>query len=229
MVKKNDKQIDKKQLVVGIVIFCVALLTLGYAFYEMRADSKMQKENKTVASPVESVAKETKVVATVKEPENVILKWSLNSQNDFETRVYYTQDKKAEFSLENSVSAQIKAGEHTYDIALPVKYIERLRINFVSNSGHIDVKELKLTGTQKADLSDLGKYEMFQFYEIEAKNDGTFSMTTMESGESYLLYTSEIKHQPEENKEKNREENDNTQEIKENINNQRESSQQDNI
>jgi len=210
---EENKKIDKKQLIVGIIILLVAGLILGYSFYEM---------NKSNLSDVQGKTEFKKYSSIEEKPQNVNLIFETTTEKDFEYQIYYTQSMDENFTEESSVKVKNIAGTNTYKASLPVKSIARIRINFRVDTDNILVKSIKLTGTQEADLSDVSKYVMGQCNNIDIKDDGSFSMTIMPGGNSYILYMSEISknESQEENSEEKQETSEENSEVSETEENQ---------
>lgn len=185
---KTKPQIDKKQVILGVIIFLVACLFLGYSFYEMSAKNTPQNGGSIQQKTAKVEVEESQPEIIEVERDNVALKIKATAEKDFALNIYYTQDWNEDFNEENHVSTEIKSGTHTYAVDLPVKYIARIRIHFAPDAGKIDVKQLALIGTQIVDLIDITQYEILQFENIEINEDKSFSFTALPGDDAYILY-----------------------------------------
>lgn len=81
---------------------------------------------------------------------------SIASQ-DVEYQVFYSADSEG-FNEHNSVKKWIKAGEQKVDIQIPIHHINRFRLDFGQNPGHLIIKSLVLEGRNKIRFDDYKKF-----------------------------------------------------------------------
>ena len=153
--------------------------------------------------PAEAVADET--VAPVKEakpeeaskevievePENAVLMFTATAEKDFNYEVYYTVEREVWYDAEHVVAEEGKTGTHNYSIVLPEKAVYRIRLDFGSAPGTVTVKNVRLDGSQKADLNDFNNYEFAQIDKYQKNEDGSLTITS-EQGDPYMAFRTEL-------------------------------------
>lgn len=169
---------------------------------EPSAETAPAAEEKA-AAPAEAVADET--VAPIKEakpeeaskevievePENAVLMFTATAEKDFTYEVYYTVEREVWFDADHVVAAEGKAGTENYGIVLPEKAVYRIRLDFGSYPGTVTVKNVRLDGSQKADLNDFNNYEFAQIDKYQKNEDGSLTITS-EQEDPYMAFRTEL-------------------------------------
>ena len=192
--KEVVSKVDKKQLIVGMIILIVAILTLAYAFMTM--NNKAGEEQAAVATPVveekavvakepaakeepvakaeeakaEAPATEEKVAVEEKEKPHVSLTFTATAEKDVEYVISFTTEESPYFNGQNVVTQPIKKGTANYTVAFPVEKIVNFRLDMSIDAGKMRISNLKLIGSQEDDISNPMYYEMMGRIEVAQNN-----------------------------------------------------------
>lgn len=201
----NEAKKDPKQLVVGAVILLVAVLLLVLAFNskdepqeevaptpvieieqkgelkELVAKEEPQKEENTAELSDEEDQISLKDLKPAKdvieiEPKNVVLTFIAKADNDIDYQVFYTVEREVWFDPSHVVTYKAQKGMHRYSIVLPVKEIFRIRLDFGEAPGKVTIKDIYLTGSQKADLNDFTLYNFNQIDSHKINKDNSLTI-----------------------------------------------------
>lgn len=152
---ENDNvKVEFKQVVVGVVILCFALLMLVMSFPELKKSCWL--------APFFGHEKYEPY-----KPTNVMVVLGTTTEKDVDYQIYYTVVRETWFNEEHVAELSGKTGTHYYVINLPVEQIHKFRLDFGSNPGKVTVHNIRLMGTQSADLSDFNAYEYRQMNDVE--------------------------------------------------------------
>jgi hypothetical protein len=86
---------------------------------------------------------------------------------------------------------QGKAGEEKYSIVLPTDKIYLIRFDFGENPEEVTIKNIYLTGSQKADLNDFTYCDFNELENIRKNEDGSLTFTSTTS-DPYLAYRKQL-------------------------------------
>ena len=189
--KTETKKVDKKQVIVGIIILVVALLLL---FFSFRKDIKeVTKEAVSKLPMVEKVDKTKVVPAKIVEQkaENVVFVFTSTTDTALKYKLYYTTESNADFDEEHVVPLEGKVGKNTYSISLPVEKIAKFRLNFGTDIGKVTMSDIYLTGSQTQDLNNLFQYLFFQIVDLDNHGDGSFSFEMIDYN-AYMEYRPQL-------------------------------------
>ncbi len=125
------------------------------------------------------------------EPKNVVLTFDAQLTKDIEFQIYYTENPDAWYDDGHSVMYQGKAGEEKYSIVLPTDKIYLIRIDFGENPEDVTIKDIYLTGSQKADLNDFTNCEFHEMENIKKNEDGSLSFSST-TDDPYLAYEQQL-------------------------------------
>lgn len=190
---KEPKKIDKKQLVVGLIILVVALLLLFISFHKEPKDitnaSNEPVKETPIAKKEEVDIKHRIVPAKIVEQkvENVVFVFTATTDTALHYKLYYTTENDADFDEDHVIPLEGKAGKNTYSISIPVEKIARFRLNFGTDIGIVTMSDIYLTGTQTADLNNLFQYFFFQIIDLDNHGDGSFSFEMVDY-HAYMEY-----------------------------------------
>ena len=179
MTKSNMKEIgskiDKKQLIVGIIILIFAILALIYGFMgdtatdtQPKADTKKSISVSDKASAAGSV--EAAEAASEEEKQSVSLTFTATTDKDVEYLISYTTEEDMYFNGKNAFTHPIKKGTAEYTIKFPVEKILSFRMDFGMDSGKMTIKNFKLVGAQEEDISSPMYYEMMGKIQVGENN-----------------------------------------------------------
>lgn len=192
--KTEPQKVDKKQLIVGLIILVVALLLLFISFHketvnETNVSNKQIKETPVVAEKKEVVDKTKIVPAKIVEQkvENVVFVFTATTDTALKYKLYYTTEDGVDFDEDHVVPLEGKVGQNTYSISIPVEKIARFRLNFGTDIGKVTMGDIYLTGTQTVDLNDLFQYRFFQIVDVDNHGDGSFSFEMVDY-HAYMEY-----------------------------------------
>jgi len=200
-VQEVISKIDKKQLIVGIIILFVAILTLSYAFMgsnENEGKNIVAKETTVkvagtqneISAPEATTETTAEVEAVeIKEIPHVALTFTATVEKDVEYVISYTTEEEKDFNRKNVVTKLIKAGTADYKIDFPVEKIGKFRFDMGVDSGKMNVKNFKLIGTQEEDISNPTYYEMMGRISLDIDR----SFIVEEKGMATLIYHPEFK------------------------------------
>lgn len=155
----KTSKIEFKQIVVGLVILCFAVLLLLMSFPDLKKSSWL--------APLFGYEK----YDTYK-PTNVMVMFETTTEKDVEYQVYYTVVREVWFSEDHVARLQGKKGTHYYVLNLPVEQIHKFRLDFGSAPGKVTVHDIRLMGTQSEDLSNFNEYRYHQMTDIEIDESG---------------------------------------------------------
>lgn len=220
MKKENKKKeqetvskVDKKQLIVGIIILIIAILTLAYAFMGMgdkaatteetatvtevtapetpAAKAEAKAEPKVEAKVEQKAAEEKKEVAAKEEKEkpHVFLSFTATAEKDLEYVISYTTEKDPYFNGKNVVTQPIKKGTENYKVEFPVEKVVSFRLDMGIDSGKMTVKNIKFVGSQEEDISNPMYYEIMGKIEVVSGNSFVINEKQMPT----LIYHPEFK------------------------------------
>ena len=85
------------------------------------------------------------------------------------------------------VAEEGKTGTHNYSIVLPEKAVYRIRLDFGSAPGTVTIKNIRLEGSQKADLNDIANCEINQIDKLTENEDGSITVTSAQE-DPYIAY-----------------------------------------
>ncbi len=203
----EEAQRNPKQAAVAGIILLVAILLLVLAFAGRKespkqAIEKTQAPAATVTAPIpatvetpkeemaapkeETKAEPEKEIIKV-EPKNAVLTFDATAEKDFTYQVFYTVAREVWFDGEHNVEYPGKAGTHKYSIVLPAQEVFRIRLDFASNPGTVTIKDIRLTGSQQADLNNWSEYELNQMDKATPNEDGSFTIIS-EQDDPYMAY-----------------------------------------
>lgn len=153
------------------------------------AEPKIE-EAPAVAEPApkaeEKPAEPEKEVIKV-EPKNAVLMFTATAEKDFNYEVYYTVEREVWYDAEHVVAEEGKTGTHNYSIVLPEKAVYRIRLDFGSAPGTVTIKNIRLEGSQKADLNDIANCEINQIDKLTENEDGSITVTSAQE-DPYIAY-----------------------------------------
>ncbi len=125
------------------------------------------------------------------EPQNAVLMFTATAEKDFTYEVYYTVEREVWFDADHFVIAEGKAGTDNYSIVLPEKSVYRIRLDFGSYPGTVTVKNVRLEGSQRADLNDFKNYEFIQIDKLQENEDGSLTITS-EQEDPYMAFRTSL-------------------------------------
>ena len=79
------------------------------------------------------------------------------------------------------------SGLRNYSIVLPVGHITRFRLDYGENPGDVMIKDIRLNGSQTADLNDFSQYDTNQMENVTINEDGGLSFTSNQA-DPYMIY-----------------------------------------
>ena len=167
-------KIELKQVVVGLVILCVAVLLFWISF----GDIKKTDFWKMLFGDAKS---------QLFVPKNVIVGFSTTAEQDVTYDIYYTPVRETWFTEDYVIHVNGKKGTHFYHINLPVDKIYAFRLDFGSRPGAVTVHDVRLMGTQNADLSDFSQYQYNELQNATIDEKGDLSFVATER-DPYMAY-----------------------------------------
>jgi hypothetical protein len=223
--KKQFKEAQKepKQLVVGGIIFLVAILLLVFSFIGEKTPLRVNnstsetKVTKTAEKPAVVAEKtETEVVSQAPvaskeniktpenteetvaekeivevEPQNVVVNFTATLEKNFTFQIFYTEEADEGYAENKSVKQAGTLGTRTYSIVLPVGHISGFRLDYGENPGQVSIRDIKLVGSQTADLNNFSEYDTNQMENININEDGSLSFTS-EGYDPYMMYKTKL-------------------------------------
>lgn len=214
----KEAQQEPKQLVVGGIIFLVAILLLVFSFVGGKTPAKASatatsetKPTAMVEKPI-AVAQQGQVAAEVPaepvvenvteeivaekeisegKPQNVVVTFEAVLEKDFPFQVFYIEKAGDGYTEEKSVIEAGTVGTRTYNIVLPVSHISGLRLDYGEQPENVTIRNIKLLGAQTADLSNFSEYETNQMANITINEDGSLSFSS-EEYDPYMWYKAEL-------------------------------------
>lgn len=187
--KKDESKLDKKQLIVGVIILFVALLLLFFSFYpsqdkvsenitQMKSSFLKEKVDKNRVLPAKIVEQKS---------ENVVFVFTATTDSALNFKLEYTTENNADFDDKHVVLLDGKEGENTYSITVPAEKIARFRLGFGTSVGKVTMRDIYLTGSQTKDLNDLSQYMYYQIMNIDNHGDGSFTFEMLDYN-AYMEY-----------------------------------------
>lgn len=159
--------VDTKQLIVSIIILFVAVIMIINA-YPTKQPTLPKKQLQVVTNTVTPKAEEIPDI----EEENNILSFTANTEEKFDFQIYYTVSADMSYDDEFSVIYPAEQGTHEYRIVLPLQDIYRIRIDFGTNPGKVNIKNIHLSSAPEADLNNFSEYSFSQLDNIEINEQG---------------------------------------------------------
>lgn len=186
---KADKRVDKKQVIVGIIILIVAFLLLFFSFY----GGTPKRPGISNIPVVEKVDKyrvlPAKIVA--QDVDHVVFVFTATTSKPLNYKLYYTTEENQAFDEDHVVPLAGEAGKHTYSIPVPVEKIVKFRLNFGTDIGVVTMGDIYLTGSQTKDLNNLFQYVFFQIVNVDNHGDGSFTFEMIDY-HAYMEYNSQL-------------------------------------
>lgn len=178
MLKKAG--IEVKQLIVGVIILIFAAVILISAFWDGTSEEKQQPVlSNHINASVEQAIKDSNIFAAPQvvaeptpAPENTILSFTATTEREFEFQIFYTIKPNEDFDEGKAWFVPAEIGTHEYNIVLPMSEIYRIRIDFGSAPGRVNIKDIYLKGIMQADLNDFTKYSFSQLDDIQINRNG---------------------------------------------------------
>ena len=182
---------NPKQAVVALVILLFALILMIMSLGK-EEESISEPSSKEIVAAEQVVAKpavkEIPVKQPIKiEPQNAVVTFTATAEKEFTYAIYYTVEREVWFEEKYKVEYPGKIGKHKYSIVLPEKEVFRVRIDFGSNPGEVTIKDIFVTGSQKADLNNFADYELHQFEKTTQNKDGSFTIKSTQE-DPYMAF-----------------------------------------
>jgi hypothetical protein len=91
-----------------------------------------------------------------KAPLTVVLDWELTAP--FELQIYYTVDKDERFSYIHSIKKSVTPEDKHLEIVIPEEKIYKFRLDFGSNPGQLELKNVEIIADQYINFNDWESY-----------------------------------------------------------------------
>lgn len=166
-----EPQVTRKQVMVGIVILCVALIL----FMVSLPDICHWFGNRY--KPFQ--------------PKNVIAVFETRALKAVDYDIYYTLRPETWFGEDKVIHVKGEAGTHTYVVHIPTEKIYRFRLDFSENPGDMEVHMIRLMGTQSEDLSNFKNYQYNQLDDpFVTKKKGFYFRS--KGNDPFMIYNDEF-------------------------------------
>ncbi|MBQ2884073.1 MAG: hypothetical protein IJE43_09950 [Alphaproteobacteria bacterium] len=175
---------NKKQVIVGCVIFIIAILLLIASVPSKKKQDITQAKVPTqvvhhekVALPEAKVIEETEKLSP---DSNLFFNFTATAKNAFNYQIFYTIKDEVWYSPKYVISFSGQAGENTYKIKIPAEKVYRIRLDFDAENEEITVSNIYLSGDQNADLNNFNDYLFNDIAEKTINKDGSLTVITKE-------------------------------------------------
>ena len=118
--------------------------------------------------------------------ENIQVLFQQKTESNILYQVFYTTPENSNFSQSQSVTYQAKSSETTVKIVLPVRKINKFRLDFGRYPQTVTISDLKLIGHKNISLN---QFNNFNFHEIDEKKESSSQLTiTSHQQDPYIVY-----------------------------------------
>lgn len=175
---------NKKQVIVGCVIFIIAILLLIASVPSKKKQDITQAKVPTqvvhhekVTLPEAKVIEETEKLSP---DSNLFFNFTATAKNAFNYQIFYTIKDEVWYSPKYVISFSGQAGENTYKIKIPAEKVYRIRLDFDAANEEITISNVYLSGDQEADLNNFKDYLFNDIAEKTINKDGSLTVITKE-------------------------------------------------
>lgn len=107
---------------------------------------------------------------------NVNISFDSHNSKDVVYKIYYYEEKDAEFDNYKVVEKAVKAGKHHIKFELPVRKLAKFRLGFNNNPGSLNIRKWKASGNKVVELNDFPAYKYHNISSHEFEEDGSLTM-----------------------------------------------------
>ncbi len=122
--------------------------------------------------------------------ENITVTFNSYAEKDIEYQVFYTEARGQSFNGNRSVKKNVAAGKQTVEIELPIKYINRFRLDIGSNPGNVEISDIRLKG-EKIVLLDNRNFSYSQDVAEHNTDNEKLHIKSIQS-DPYIVYLRDI-------------------------------------